>query len=144
MIRYRLHCDKGHEFEGWFRSAGAFDTQRAAGHVQCTFCNSTRVEKSLMAPSVPKRSDADAPPPAPAEARPEDRMMEAIARLRAHVEAHSDYVGDSFATEARAMHEGDSPARAIHGEARPDEARALIEDGIPVAPLPFRPRQKSN
>ena len=136
MIRYQLRCDQGHEFEGWFKSAEAFDAQIAAGQVTCGFCGSSAVEKALMAPSVPRRGDAP-------DSR-EDSMIAAIARLRAHVEANSDYVGDSFVTEARAMHEGDSPARAIHGEAHPDEARALIEDGIPVAPLPFRPRQKAN
>ena len=136
MIRYHLRCDKGHEFEGWFRSAEAFDAQLAEGQVACGFCGSASVEKALMAPAVPKRAEASD--------TPETNMIEAIARLRAHVEANSDYVGDSFVTEARAMHAGDSPARAIHGEAHPDEARALIEDGIPVAPLPFRPRQKAN
>lgn len=139
MIRYQLRCDKGHEFEGWFRSAEAFDAQAAEGRVTCGFCGSASVEKALMAPAVPKRGKA----PESRES-PETGMIEAIARLRAHIEANSDYVGDSFVTEARAMHEGDSPARAIHGEAHPDEARALIEDGIPVAPLPFRPRQKAN
>ena len=136
MIRYQLRCDNDHEFEGWFKSAEAFDAQVVGGQVICGFCGSAKVEKALMAPSVPKRGDAPD--------SPEDSVIAAIARLRAHVEANSDYVGDSFVTEARAMHAGDSPARAIHGEARPDEARALIEDGIPVAPLPFRPRQKAN
>ena len=144
MIRYRLRCDRDHEFEGWFKSAGAFDAQQAAGQVECAFCGSNQVEKALMAPAVPKRAEPDSPPEPAPEPRPEESLMEAIAKLRAHVEANSDYVGDSFVTEARAMHEGSSPARAIHGEARPDEARALIEDGIPIAPLPFRPRQKSN
>lgn len=136
MIRYQLRCDKGHEFEGWFRSAEAFDAQAAGGQVTCGFCGSASVEKALMAPAVPRRADTP-------ESR-EDNVIDAIARLRAHVEANSDYVGDSFVTEARAMHAGDSPARAIHGEAHLDEARALIEDGIPIAPLPFRPRQKAN
>lgn len=147
MIRYSLRCDQGHEFEGWFRSARAFDAQIAAGQVSCGFCGSVQVEKALMAPSVPRKASAGSAPPATEprpEPRPEAQMVEAIARLRAHVEANSDYVGTSFSTEARAMHEGRSPARAIHGEARADEARALIEDGIPVAPLPFRPRQKTN
>ncbi len=137
MIRYSLRCDNGHEFEGWFRSARAFDSQKAAGQVVCGFCGSTSVDKALMAPAVPKKSDGP-------EATPESAVSDAIAKLRAHVEANSDYVGAAFPDEARAMHEGRSRTRAIHGEARPDEARALIEDGIPVAPLPFRPRQKSN
>lgn len=144
MIRYSLRCDNGHEFEGWFRSARDFDAQSAAGQVACTFCGSPRVGKALMTPAVPRREGAsDAPPDGPPDGPPVD-LAEAIARLRRHVEANSDYVGDSFALEARAIHEGHSPARSIHGEARPDEARALIEDGIPILPLPFRPRQKTN
>lgn len=143
MIRYSLRCDQGHEFEGWFRSAQAFDAQNAEGQIACGFCGSTRIEKALMAPAVPKKANAQ-PAEAAAAPRPEAEMVEALARLRAEVEAGSDYVGARFPAEARAMHEGRSPTRAIYGEARLDEARALIEDGIPVAPLPFRPRQKTN
>lgn len=148
MIRYTLCCDNGHEFEGWFRSSQVFDAQQAAGQIRCTFCGSAQVEKALMAPALPK-GGANRPGPAAAPAHdrpasPEQAMTRALARLRAHVEANSDYVGDRFSAEARAMHEGSTPSRAIHGEARPDEARALIEDGIPVTPLPFRPRQKVN
>lgn len=134
MIRYALRCDQGHDFDGWFRSSEAFETTRAAGHVACTQCGSARVEKSLMAPAVAAKQ----PKPAvnPVEA--------ALHALRRQVEANSDYVGLKFADEARAMHEGRLPARAIHGEARPEEARKLIEDGVPVAPLPFIPRQKAN
>lgn len=136
MIRYNLRCDQGHEFEGWFRSAQAFDSQNRAGQVACGFCGSASVEKALMAPAVPRQPDT---PPGR-----EAALTEAIAKLRAEVEANSDYVGAAFPAEARAMHEGRAPTRAIHGEARPEEARAMIEEGIPVAPLPFRPRQKSN
>ena len=71
-------------------------------------------------------------------------VAEAISKLRDHVEKNSEYVGSQFANEARAIHEGDSPNRAIYGEARPDEARKLAEDGIPALPLPFLPRQKTN
>lgn len=147
MIRYSLRCDKGHIFEGWFRSSQAFDAQRDAGQITCTFCGSASVEKGLMAPALPKGESDAAPIPKTAPDKPSDQqqaMTRAIARLRAHVEANSDYVGGNFTSEARAMHDGTRPARAIHGEARPDEARALIEDGIPVAPLPFLPRQKTN
>lgn len=135
MIRYALRCDKGHDFDGWFRSSDAFETTRAAGHVACTQCGSDRVEKSLMAPSVPVAKQAQ-PAMTPAEA--------ALHALRQQVEANSDYVGLKFAEEARAMHEGRTPGRAIHGEARIEDARKLIEDGVPVAPLPFIPRQKVN
>lgn len=132
MIRYDLRCDKGHEFDGWFRSSDGFDSLRAAGQITCTICGSTAVEKALMAPSIPAEKARAAEQPS------------ALEQLRRHVEAHSDYVGLQFADQARAMHDGDMPRRAIHGEARADEARRLIEDGVPIAPLPFIPRQKTN
>lgn len=162
MIRYALKCDQGHGFDSWFQSAGAFDSLQAAGHVTCPHCGSTKVSKSLMAPKVrPARSAASAPEtpipapqdrpqntPAPVEnapvAAPNPELEQAIAKMRAKVEAESDYVGDSFAREARAMHLGDTPERSIYGEAKPEEARELIEDGVPVLPLPFRPTRKSN
>lgn len=135
MIRYALRCDQGHDFDGWFRSSEAFETTRAAGHVACTQCGSAKVEKSLMAPAVSAARQAE-PAVNPAEA--------ALAALRQQIEANSDYVGLKFVDEARAMHEGRAPSRAIHGEARLEDARKLIEDGVPVAPLPFIPRQKTN
>lgn len=144
MIRYALRCDKGHEFEGWFRSSDAFDLLAGAGQVACTLCGSCRVSKALMAPSLPDKARAASDAPATPEAGAEARAKAALARLRAEVEANSDYVGTRFADQARAMHDGDMPSRPIHGEARPDEARRLIEDGVPVAPLPFIPRQKTN
>lgn len=134
MIRYTLHCDKGHQFDSWFKSSEAYDALRRAGQLGCAECGSTRVEKTLMAPAVAKAGDAslrDAPP-------------SGLEKLRAEIEAKSDYVGLSFASEARAMHEGSIPERPIHGEARAEDARKLIEDGVPVAPLPFMPRRKTN
>ena len=136
MIRYALRCAEGHEFDGWFRSSEGYDQMRAAGQVACSVCGSRDVAKALMAPAVPAETPALTAPRSPAE--------RALERLRRHIEANSDYVGLGFADEARAMHEGRAPTRAIHGEARPADARKLIEDGVPVAPLPFRPRQKTN
>lgn len=148
MIRYALRCDEGHSFDGWFPSSAASDAQLAAGQVGCTTCGSPRVTKAPMAPAVPAGRKAPAPAapePAAAQAGPgPDRTEHALAMLRAHVEATSAYVGMRFVSEARAMHEGRLPHRSIHGEARPDEARELIEDGVPVAPLPFTPRQRMN
>ncbi|MEI4487652.1 DUF1178 family protein [Frigidibacter sp. MR17.14] len=138
MIRYSLHCDQGHDFDSWFASAEAFDRLAASGHLACAICGGSRVTKALMAPSVAK-SEPERPlsqPASPAEA--------AMAELRKRIEENSDYVGLNFAAEARAMHEGDSPERAIWGEAKPEDARQLIEDGIPVAPLPFLPPRKTN
>lgn len=137
MIRYSLRCKDGHDFDGWFRSSEAFEKLRAAGQINCTICGSPQVEKALMAPSVATHKKADLHTPR------DDREI-AIEKLRDEVEKNSDYVGMSFASEARAMHEGDMPQRAIHGEAKLEEARKLLEDGIPVAPLPFMPRHRTN
>lgn len=135
MIRYDLRCENGHDFDGWFRNSEGFDALRKAGQVSCSYCASVKVEKALMAPGVAVSRDLTAP------RNPQERALE---KLRDHVEANSDYVGMSFAAEARAMHEGDAPNRAIHGEARLEDAKKLLEDGIPVAPLPFRSRNCAN
>lgn len=139
MIRYALRCDEGHDFDGWFRSADGFDTLCAAGQVSCAVCGSARIAKAPMAPAVPAR---DEPAPHRPLDAPGSRVERALAELRRQVEANSDYVGDAFAAQARAMHDGEMPQRAIHGEARIEDARRLIEDGVPVAPLPFRSRRK--
>lgn len=151
MIRYALRCRSGHDFESWFRSAEAYDTLRAAGHVACPECGVSEVEKALMAPQVrPARRKAAAAPPAPAEApaaplsAPASEREARLAALRREIEAKSEYVGMQFAAEARRIHAGDAPERSIHGEARIEEARALVEEGVPVAPLPFLPARKAN
>lgn len=150
MIRYDLKCGEGHSFDSWFQSASAFDGLAGRGLVACPVCGSTKVEKMLMAPAVRPARKAAAPVPArtesqtPGLAAPRNEMEEALAALRRHVEENSEYVGMNFVTEARRMHAGDAPERAIYGEARPEEARQLIEDGVPVAPLPFLPARKTN
>lgn len=141
MIRFRLKCAQDHEFESWFQSGSAFDTLKASGHVACAVCGSVQVEKALMAPSVAVRTEAE---PAPALRGPSNEVEAALAALRRQVEEHSDYVGMNFVTEARRIHNGEAPERAIYGEARVDEARKLLEDGVPVAPLPFLPARKAN
>lgn len=141
MIRYALVCADGHRFDSWFQSADTFDMLHAAGQITCAVCGGSRVKKSLMAPPV--ATDA-APPPARPLREPPDPAAQALAELKRRIEAESDYVGLRFSQEARDMHEGLIPRRAIHGEARLDEARALIEDGIPIAPLPFTPGRKAN
>ena len=147
MMCYTLRCDQDHQFESWFQSSAAFDTLAAQGHLACAICGSGKVVKDLMAPAVATR-DAPAPrPPLPAPgglSAPRDPREAALAELRRKVEENSEYVGLSFAAEARAIHDGDAPARAIYGEAHRDDARRLIEDGIPVAPLPFLPTRRSN
>ena len=142
MIHYTLKCDEGHHTESWFKSAEAFDTLANAGHLTCGICGSTEVSKALMAPRVKATSDADAQPQNPVMANPPAEVMKAMQDLREKVESSSDYVGDKFASEARAMHLGDKPERPIYGEARLDQAKELVEDGVPVMPLPFRPKQK--
>ena len=138
MIRYSLKCDKGHGFDSWFKSADAFDTLKASGMLSCAICGSTAVEKTLMAPSV--RTEPGQRP----LANEKTPLEEAMANLRQEVEKNSEYVGMSFASEARAMHEGEVPTRAIYGEAKIEEAKKLLEDGVPVAPLPFTPRKRTN
>ena len=140
MIRYSLRCASDHAFESWFQSAGAYDSLSLAGQVTCPVCGISKVEKSLMAPAV--RSAAE-PTQGPLHA-PGSDLEAALAELRRQVEANSDYVGMNFAAEARRIHAGDAPERSIYGEAKPDEARKLIEDGVPVAPLPFIPPRKTN
>ena len=133
MIRYALKCENGHRFESWFKSAAAFDSLHDKGLVECPDCGISAVEKAMMAPQLgTSRSLGGAE-------RPSER---ALAEMRAKIEAESEYVGADFPAEARAMHLGDAPERPIHGEARPEEARALLEEGVPVLPLPFRPRRK--
>lgn len=159
MIRYTLKCDQNHRFDSWFDSSAGFDRLRDMGLLTCAVCGSTHVDKALMAPRLggddtaapgPAVSDAgpaapDAGPPALADApAPAPELAEKIAALRAHIDTVSDDVGRAFATQARAMHDGDTPPRPIHGEAAPDEARALIEDGVPILPLPFLPKSKAN
>ena len=146
MIRYALKCSNDHSFESWFQSAARFDDLKAAGHIGCPICGDQDVEKALMAPKVtPARKaaalTAEAPPAPMQEISPQEM---AFAKMREHLEKNSDYVGKSFAKEARAMHDGEMPDRAIHGEASLAEAKALLEDGVPVAPLPFTPKQKQN
>jgi len=143
MIRYALKCENDHRFESWFKSGEAFESLLAHGHVDCPECGTADVSKVLMAPGVrPGRGQSDAP--RPMTNAPDPEMVEALKKFRHHVETTSDYVGPAFAKEARAMHEGEIPLRPIYGEARADEARKLVEDGVPAMPLPFIPRRKTN
>ena len=144
MIQYTLKCSRDHRFDSWFQSADAYEKLRGAGMVACAVCGDTEVEKAMMAPRVrPARNSAKPPSERPLKA-PASDAEKALAELKKAVEANSDYVGMNFAKEARAMHDGEAPERAIYGEARLEDAKALIEDGVPVAPLPFRATRKSN
>lgn len=159
MIRYALTCEHDHAWEAWFDSIASFDSQLDRGLVECPVCGSTAVRKAPMAPAVRTTKGRDVaaevaallpkptPPGTAEEAAPKlvnapdslklpEPVRAALEGLRDHVRQNFDYVGDSFAREARAIHEGDSEPRQIYGEATVRETRELLEDGIAVAPLP--------
>jgi hypothetical protein len=142
MIRYALICERDHEFDGWFSSSDGYEVQAAAGEVACPQCRSTRVSKALMAPNVAKGA-AKGSESTPANEMAE-RMSMVMLALKQHVEENCDYVGDTFAEEARRIHYGETDHRDIYGEATLDEARELIEEGVTVAPLPVRPTRQVN
>ncbi len=144
MIRFTLKCSQDHRFESWFQSNTAFEDLNARGLVTCPDCGDAEIEKAIMAPRVrPARNAAPAPAEPAVPAKPDPRAA-ALKELRDHVEKNSEYVGMSFAAEARAIHDGDAPDRAIYGEAKREEAVKLLQDGVPVAPLPFIPKAKTN
>ena len=126
MIVFDLRCmDSGDVFEAWFQSSADYEQQKTRGLVQCPVCQSASVEKAPMAPRVPSKTSGDPPP------------LAQLAALQARVLQDSEWVGDRFAEEARSIHLGEAEARAVHGKATPAEAKSLIEDGVPVAPLPL-------
>ncbi|HEY6992868.1 MAG TPA: DUF1178 family protein [Xanthobacteraceae bacterium] len=159
MIRYALACDKGHAFESWFESSGAYDRQVKRGLVACPVCNSAKVEKTIMAPRVSgakKRGVAPPPqetpspatlPEAPAPVAmvsPQERELRKKLRdLREHLVKNADYVGQKFPEEARKMHYGEIEHRSIYGEASPDQAKELHEEGIEFHPLPVLPDERN-
>lgn len=147
MIKFDLKCGEGHQFESWFQSADAFDKLKSAGMVTCAICGNASVEKAIMAPRVQasrKRAVLNEESDSAPLSTPGTAAEKAMKDWKKHVEENSEYVGMSFASEARDMHDGVTPERAIHGEAKPEEARKLMEDGVPVAPLPFVPGRKTN
>ena len=154
MIRYRLKCEKRHEFEGWFATSAAFDRQAKRGQITCPRCGNANVQKALMAPSIAKRAKRKrtekAPETGPAPAQTEKHrvaahgdLAAAMRKLRAEIESKSEYVGPRFSEEARKIHYEETPARGIHGEATSDEARSLIEEGIEFFPLPILPEDQN-
>ena len=129
MIRYDLKCENGDEFEAWFGSIADYDKQADAGQLVCPHCGSHHVTKAPMAPAV-RTARAK-------EAHKERAVAMAMAaKVREHIKDNFDYVGDKFAEEARKMHAGETEERAIWGEATPEEARELAEEGIPASALP--------
>jgi hypothetical protein len=136
MIKYRLACENGHEFEGWFKCGAAYDEQAAKGHISCPHCGSLAVTKAIMAPNVATRAGSASASDASKDAKAAEQVRALMRQLRAAVEEKADYVGPRFAEEARKIHYEESEARGVYGEASADEAKALAEEGIPVLPLP--------
>jgi hypothetical protein len=171
MIKYALACNRGHTFESWFQSSAAYDKQAARALVACPICGSTKVAKEIMAPAlaraskraVPSEAAAAAPtepratPPAPipSPASAEDlkpvamispqeiEFRKKLRELRDHLTQNADYVGPKFPEEARKMHYGETEHRSIYGEASPDDAKALAEEGIEFHPLPVLPDERN-
>ncbi len=150
MIRYTLKCSSDHGFDSWFQSAAAYESLVLSGHIACPVCGVVAVEKALMSPNVAIGGAArgDVSPERASQggtlSTPSSEMETAMADLRRKVEANSEYVGMNFVAEARKMHDGTAPERSIYGEARPQDAIKLLQDGVPVAPLPFMPTRKTN
>jgi hypothetical protein len=165
MIHYNLRCKKGHAFESWFQSSSAYEQQERRKLVSCPVCGSTDVERAIMAPQIVSKKGRDSAPsnslpepagvPAPA-AEPispsastpllmaQERELRAkLKELRDHIVKNADNVGERFPNEARKMHYGDIEHRPIYGEASPDEARALIDEGVEVMPIPTLPEDRN-
>jgi hypothetical protein len=151
MIHYQVRCSRGHEFDGWFKDSHAFDRQAKRGLIECPVCADTDITRALMAPAlprpgvtvppapqVPERTEApSAPPMAVAGKTMPDQLRALLQKMRAEVENNCDYVGPAFADEARSMHRGESSRRGIYGEATPEQAEALSDEGIEVARIPW-------
>jgi hypothetical protein len=152
VIRYALTCDKRHGFESWFKSSTAYDEQVARGLLVCPVCGSTKVEKAMMAPTVARRERPSpaAPTPAGEDKAPvaliserERELRGKLKELRDQLIKNADYVGPQFAAEARKMHYGEIEHRSIYGEASPEEAASLLDDGIEFHPLPYLPNERN-
>ena len=161
MIRYNLRCERDHTFESWFQSSAAYESQEKRKLVSCPACGSVKVERAIMAPRIVSKKGRDkAQQPAPVAATPtgtevaapastpllmaQERELRAkLKELRDHIVKNADNVGERFPNEARKMHYGDIEHRPIYGEASPDEARSLIDEGIEVSPLPVLPDDRN-
>jgi hypothetical protein len=160
MIHYNLRCAKGHAFESWFQSSSAYEVQEKRQLVSCPVCGSTEVERAIMAPQIVSKKGREsatsepAPPPAPSTEvtapaptpllmAQEQELRAKLRELRDHIVKNADNVGERFPAEARKMHYGDIEHRPIFGEASPDEARSLIDEGVEVMPLPVLPDDRN-
>lgn len=160
MIRYSLNCAKGHAFESWFSNSDAYDAQARRGLVECPVCGSKKVEKALMAPKlgasskkasssrrrapeVTEQAPEQTPAPVAMVSPVEQEFRAKLKELKEHLTRNSDYVGPKFTEEARKMHYGETEHRSIYGEASPDDAKALHEEGIEFHPLPVLPEDRN-
>jgi hypothetical protein len=159
MIRYALVCEKGHDFESWFQDSAAYDKQVKRKLVTCPHCGSAKVGKAIMAPRLAgarkrgARAEPAAATPAPENAQEkapvamispqEQELRGKLKELRDHLTKNADHVGPKFPEEARKMHYGETEHRSIYGEASPDEARRLAEEGIEFHPLPILPDERN-
>jgi hypothetical protein len=156
MIRYNLRCEQGHAFESWFQSSSAYETQEKRKLVNCPSCGSAKVERAIMAPQIVSKKARETAAPAPAASTDvtapastslmmaQERELRAkLKELRDHIVKNADNVGERFPNEARKMHYGDIEHRPIYGEASPEEARSLIEEGVEVSPLPVLPDDRN-
>jgi hypothetical protein len=141
VIRFSLSCDHDHEFEGWFRNNDDFETQQKRGFVECPACGSHKVEKALMAPAVSTGRKKEKV--ALAMNAQQQAAMAQLKELSKKMRENADYVGDKFAEEARKIHFGEADARGIYGEATPEEARGLAEDGVEFLPIPVFPEDRN-
>lgn len=137
MMRFSLHCDQHHEFEGWFRNNEDFDAQSDRGLVQCPVCHSAKVTKALMVPSVTTGRTKEKIAATMGEAQ--RKLLDEMRELSRKVKENADYVGDRFAEEARKIHHGETAERGIYGEATRDEITSLVKDGVEIMPLPVLP-----
>lgn len=170
MIRYSLRCERGHAFESWFQDSVSFDRQAKRGLVTCPVCDSAKVEKSIMAPQIPRKgrsadqrageekllrtkarqkkapaaaASADAPLSGSMVAPQDNELRAKLKELRDHIKATADNVGEQFPEQARKMHYGEIEHRPIYGDASPAEAKALIDEGVEVLPLPVLPDDRN-
>jgi hypothetical protein len=160
MIHYNLRCKKGHAFESWFQSSSAYEVQEKRKLVNCPVCGSTDVERAIMAPRIVSKkgreaapadsspspaptTEVAAPSPTPLLMAQERELRAKLKELRDHIVKNADNVGERFPNEARKMHYGDVEHRPIYGEATPDEAKALIDEGVEVMPLPALPEDRN-
>jgi hypothetical protein len=156
MIRYNLRCQRGHAFESWFQSSQAYESQEKHKLVSCPACGSAKVERAIMAPQIVGKKNRDSAAPSPAAstetATPastplmmaqERKLRVKLKELRDHIVKNADNVGERFPNEARKMHYGDIEHRPIYGEASPEQARSLIDEGVEVSPLPVLPDDRN-